>query len=252
MDEQLVDGQWIDGQWVREQSADEQWRVLTGQTSSVLDVVVDGQPFLLHREVLPHWYNLVHAAAESGFDLQIASAWRGFDRQCAIWNGKARGERTVLDAKGHPLDITLLSDDALLFAMLRWSAIPGCSRHHWGTDLDVYDAAAIAPDYVVKLTTDECIGCGPFAALHTWLDSALQEGHAGFFRPYATDRGGIAPERWHLSCHAIAARYEGLLDEKCLLDWIMAQDIALKERIHYHWRDIFSRYVLVADRACSP
>ncbi len=242
MDEQLVDGQWVD----------EPWQVLTGQTSSMLDVVTEGQPFLLHREALPYWRRLVHAAGEAGFDLQIASAWRGFERQCAIWNGKARGERPVLDAGGNPLDTTLLSDDALLFAMLRWSAIPGCSRHHWGTDLDVYDAAAMAPDYAVQLTTDECIGCGPFAALHTWLDSVLQDEHASFSRPYAVDRGGIAPERWHLSCHAIAARYEKLLDEKRLLDWIMAQDIALKDRIRYHWHDIFPRYVRVTGHACSP
>ena len=38
---------------------------------------------------------------------------------------------------------------------MRWSAIPGSSRHHWGTDLDVYDAAAVTPDYQVQLTPQE-------------------------------------------------------------------------------------------------
>jgi LAS superfamily LD-carboxypeptidase LdcB len=224
---------------------DEHWKTLTGQTSVALEPVAEGQPFSLHVGVLPHWNDLVTRARFAGFSLQIASAWRGFDRQLLIWNGKATGQRPVLDACGNPVDVTLLSNDELLFAMLRWSAVPGCSRHHWGTDVDVFDAAAVAQDYAVQLTTAECTGCGPFAALHSWLDDVLQEKGAVFFRPYAIDRGGIAPERWHLSCKPVAARYEALLDEGRLIDWIMTQDIALKERIYYHWHDIFHRYVLV-------
>lgn len=231
--------------------SDEDWKMLTGQSSANLAAVIEGQSFLLCRDVLPHWQNLVHSAFIAGFDLQIVSAWRGFDRQRLIWNGKATGQRPVLDEHGNPMDISVLSEDTLLFAMLRWSAIPGCSRHHWGTDLDVFDAAAVTSDYSVQLTTAECVECGPFAALHTWLDDELQKKDAAFFRPYVEDSGGIAPERWHLSCRAVAARYEALLDESKLIDWIMTQDIALKDRIHYHWHDIFHRYVLTADRACD-
>ncbi len=224
---------------------DKYWQALTGQTTDALTSVCEGQAFLLRKDVLPHWFALVEQARTAGFALQIASAWRGFDRQQLIWNGKANGQRAVLDERGNPIDITLLSEDELLFAMLRWSAIPGCSRHHWGTDLDVFDAAAVAQDYVVQLTTAECSDCGPFAAVHSWLDAALQEKDAVFFRPYAIDHGGIAPERWHLSCRPVAAQYEALLDENRLIDWIMTQDIALKERIYFHWHDIFHRYVLV-------
>ena len=32
-------------------------------------------------------------------------------------------------------------------AILLWSALPGASRHHWGTDFDVFDRAAVPPDY---------------------------------------------------------------------------------------------------------
>ncbi|HSC75842.1 MAG TPA: M15 family metallopeptidase [Pseudomonadales bacterium] len=224
---------------------DEYWQALTGQTSDALMPVCEKGAFLLHKDVSVHWSALAERARIAGFALQMASAWRGFERQLFIWNGKATGQRSVLDKHGHSMDITALSEDALLFAILRWSAIPGCSRHHWGTDFDVFDAAAVAPDYAVQLTNDECTGCGPFAALHTWLDGVLQEKEAVFFRPYTEDHGGIAPERWHLSCRPVAARYEALLDEGRLIDWIMTQDIALKERIYFHWHDIFHRYVLV-------
>lgn len=231
---------------------DKHWQTLTGQTSAVLGRVAEEQDFLLHAEVLPHWKHLAQQAQAAGFCLQIASAWRGFDRQQIIWNDKATGKRPVLDACGNPIAINQLSEDELLFAILRWSAIPGCSRHHWGTDIDVFDAAAVTQDYSVQLTTAECIDCGPFAPLHAWLDKTLQEKNAVFFRPYAEDRGGIAPERWHLSCRPVAARYEALLDEGRLIDWIMTQDIALKERIRFHWHDIFHRYVLIKndDETC--
>ncbi len=134
--------------------------------------------------------------------------------------------------------------DELLFAILRWSAIPGCSRHHWGTDIDVYDAASVTPDYSIQLTTAECTATGPFTAMHNWLDDALTGSQ--FFRPYTLDIGGIAPERWHLSYAPAAARYEQLLDETRLIDWIMSQDIALKHLIRTHWHTIFHRYVNVS------
>lgn len=221
------------------------WQVLTGLSRAPLVAVDTNAAHYLHQEVLLHWMNLAASAAAAGFDLQIASAWRGFERQQAIWNGKAAGQRPVLDAQGNALDIASLSEDELLFAMLRWSAIPGCSRHHWGTDVDVFDAAAVPADYRVQLTTEECVDSGVFANFHCWLDKKLQEPDAVFFRPYSRDNGGIAPERWHLSCKPIAACYEKLLDEKKLLDWLMTQDIALKNRIAAHWHEICQRYVCV-------
>lgn len=221
------------------------WQVMTGQSREPLLPVGESDSLFLHREVLPHWEHLVTCASAAGFNPQIASAWRGFERQQAIWNGKASGQRPVLDVRGNPLDIGRLSEDELLFSILRWSAIPGCSRHHWGTDLDVFDASAVTEDYRVQLTTEECVGNGVFADFHCWLDEKLQEPDAVFFRPYSRDNGGIAPERWHLSCKPVADRYERLLDEKQLLDWLMTRDIALKDRIALHWHEIFQRYVCV-------
>lgn len=222
---------------------DKQWAVLTGQDKSVLRPVTADAPLMLHVDVLPHWQALVAAARAAGFGLAIASAWRGFDRQLAIWNGKASGDRTVLDAAGLPLDIARLTPDELLFAILRWSAIPGCSRHHWGTDLDIYDRDAVPDGYCVQLVPDECTGCGPFAPMHAWLDNQLQRPDAVFYRPYAADCGGIAPEPWHLSCRPVADRFAALLDEERMLDWLMQQDIALKDRIRVHWHEIFHRFV---------
>jgi hypothetical protein len=44
------------------------------------------------------------AAAKEGIALEIASGFRGFERQMAIWNKKARGEALLLDAAEHPIE----------------------------------------------------------------------------------------------------------------------------------------------------
>ncbi|MCB9651596.1 MAG: M15 family metallopeptidase [Deltaproteobacteria bacterium] len=76
-----------------------------------------------------------------------------------------------------------------LRAILNWSALPGGSRHHWGTEMDVVDLAAVPPDYRVRLLPDEVAPGGPFHPLHQWLDENLER--FGFFRPYARLQGGM-------------------------------------------------------------
>ena len=93
----------------------------------------------LHQSIVEDFLNLQLAAKGAGFKLEIASSFRSFERQLKIWNTKAKGERDLLSPLGEKLDSTKLSPMEVLFAILRWSAIPGFSRHHWGTDLDIYD-----------------------------------------------------------------------------------------------------------------
>ncbi|MEM0953370.1 MAG: M15 family metallopeptidase [Pseudomonadota bacterium] len=157
---------------------------------------------------------LQQEAENAGFDLQIASAHRSFDRQRAIFNGKAAGERSVHDDDGAPVPIADLSTAAALQAILRFSALPGTSRHHWGTDLDVYDAAAMPAGYRVQLTPEEVADSGLFGPFHCWLDQRIASGSAqGFYRPYDVYRGGVSPERWHLSYAPEADVCQGLLSD---------------------------------------
>ena len=108
-------------------------------------------------------------AAEAGFELAIASSFRSFERQLAIWNGKAGGERPVHDDAGRPVPMDTLSPRDQLYAILRYSAIPGTSRHHWGSDLDIFDNAAVPVDYQVQLSPAEVAGGGVFDPLHCLL-----------------------------------------------------------------------------------
>ena len=199
----------------------------------------------LHPAAADAFRRLQARAAAAGFRLQAVSCHRGFDRQLAIWNAKAAGRRPVLDARGDALDRARCDDWTWAQAILRWSALPGASRHHWGTDLDVYDAAAVGPDYLVQLTPGEVESGGPFCALHDWLDRQIAARRAeGFFRPYATDRGGVAPERWHISYAPVAAECERQLTESALFTLLDAcPELALWPEVARHWPAVYSRFV---------
>ena len=58
----------------------------------------------LHAGVVQAVLQLREAAARVGIELTIVSSFRDFGRQTAIWNGKWRGERSLLDRAGQPLD----------------------------------------------------------------------------------------------------------------------------------------------------
>ena len=229
-------------------------RQLTGLDDSHL-VAVAGNHRLLPQVAAA--FNALQAdAAEAGFDLAIASSFRSFERQLAIFNGKATGTRPVHDDQGAQVDMTTLGARARLRAILRFSALPGTSRHHWGTDLDVYDAAAVDPGYQVQLSPLEVVAGGVFEPLHNWLDErmARDESH-GFFRPYAVDRGGVAPERWHLSFAPAANACAGQLDAGLLRAcWdASAEEVLLRDEIERDLEEILARFVTVpADWCPAP
>ncbi len=216
---------------------------LTGQDDSHL-VPADGE-FLLHPEVAAAFCQLQVQAKEAGFELSIASAHRSYERQLHIWNEKVRGARPVYDDAGNIVDIHALSAEQKLHAILRYSALPGTSRHHWGTDLDVYDASAVPQGYRVQLSLEEVAPGGPFDAMHRWLDECMAAGEAkGFFRPYSSDCGGIAPERWHLSYAPLAHQCQARLGETLVRScWQGSAAPLLHLEIEAQFSELFARYV---------
>jgi len=189
-------------------------------------------------------------ASQRGFELEIFSGFRDFDRQLGIWNRKASGQQAVLDNDAAPIDIGQLSQKELAFAILRWSALPGASRHHWGTDLDVFDAAAKPDGYEIELIPEEVNSGGMFGPLHDWLDERIAANTAfGFFRPYEWDQNGVAPERWHLSYSPVAKHNERLLSIDVIRDTVRLADIRLKGTVLENLDEIYERFVM---NICRP
>jgi LAS superfamily LD-carboxypeptidase LdcB len=187
------------------------------------------------------------SAAEAGFDLAIASGFRSFERQLLIWNAKVSGQRPVHDDAGGLLSMPELAPQQQLQAILRFSALPGASRHHWGSDLDIYDKAAMPAGYQLQLTAEEVADDGLFGAMHRWLDEQISnDTAAGFYRPYAGDTGGVAPERWHLSFAPLSREYEQALNPQCLRSALESSDLLHLELVLSQLPAIYQRYVVVA------
>ena len=226
---------------------------LTGVEETHLVTLPDGHR--LQSEAAEAFSALQADARQAGFELAIASSFRSFDRQLAIWNAKADGSRPVHDDHGEALDLTVLPPAKKLRAILRFSAMPGSSRHHWGSDLDVFDAGAVPGDYRVQLSPVEVAPGGVFDPLHRWLDQRMSAGEShGFFRPYAVDRGGVAPERWHLSYAPLALACTVDFTASALLaSWdTLAGDrtLLLREQLQADLPALFERYVQVPAGWC--
>lgn len=226
-------------------------RQLTGREESHLISLDSGHQ--LQRPVAAAFEALQGEAKTAGFDLQIASAFRSFDRQRTIWNGKASGSRPVHDDSGRPLALADLSSSEQLHAIMRFSALPGTSRHHWGSDLDVFDAGALPPDYRLQLSPEEVAKGGIFDPLHSWLDEKMVGDQCrGFFRPYAIDRGGVAPERWHLSYAPVACECAALADRVLLESVLACGQIDLWVQVREEFDQLFQRYISVPTNWCPP
>lgn len=215
-------------------------RLLVGQDEDVM-VSVPGQQVRVHREVLPALLALQAEAAREGFMLEVGSGFRSFARQLLIWNAKARGERPVLDALERPLQLAALTPLERVHAILRWSALPGASRHHWGTDLDVFDRAALPAGAAFEMRAEESAPGGPFAPLHAWLDANLHR--FGFFRPYAEERGGVSPERWHLSYAPLSLPLQRAHSAARCERALRGAEVELAEVVLPNLHSLYARYV---------
>ena len=184
-----------------------------------------------------------YAASIEGIDLQIASAYRSFSRQLKIWQSKWRGELPLYDIKGQLLEHSVLQDSEKMHAILTWSALPGASRHHWGSDLDVYDKRAIqASGAKLQLLSAEYEQDGPCYELNLWLSANAAD--YGFSRPFAQYKGGVAAEAWHLSYHPVANEIYHAQDLSRLKTLIEDTDMLGKETVLAQFAMLFKRYIL--------
>jgi len=195
----------------------------------------------VHSAVVEPLTLLAQEAAKKGFQLKVISGFRDFDRQLQIWNAKALGQRPVLGIDEKPLNLSEMVDAEKVFALLNWSALPGASRHHWGTDVDVYDASVVPLDYAVQLTSAEAKTV--FGLFHDWLSQYVVEGRSGFYRPYFQSAGSVAEELWHLSYKPLASPVAEALSETALRVKIESADIQLKSAILENLSEIYARYI---------
>jgi len=185
---------------------------------------------MLKPETTVAFEKLCAEAKKRGFNPKIESGYRSFERQLLIWNEKVLGKRKILDKNGKPVSAVGLSEQELMKAILLWSALPGTSRHEWGTDIDVIDAAAVPEDYKAELTEEESFGV--FGEFHKWLSLQIESGNSfGFRRVFLRGIGNVQPEPWHLSYSPIAREFERDFMVKKLVERLCENEILLLPQI---------------------
>ncbi len=219
---------------------------LTGRASTHVREVPELR-CLLHPLAAAALQAMRAAAALAGIDLVPVSGFRDFARQLAIWNEKFSGARPLLDRAGEPLAADALDEAGRVAAILVWSALPGASRHHWGSDCDLIDRAALSAGAAVELLGKHYGAGGCYAALAAWL-----KGHAhdyGFFLPYDIDRGGVQPEPWHYSFAPIAVPAQAALRPELLRAALADSALRGWGSVSAELPRIFERYVSAVSSA---
>lgn len=146
---------------------------------------------LLRKETYEAFKKMHVAALKDGVKLSILSATRNFKIQKTIWEAKWLGARKI--ENGKDASKTYPDPKTRALQILKFSSMPGTSRHHWGTDIDINN---LNNSYFKK---------GKGLKEYKWLQN-----HAagfGFCQPYTEGRPhGYQEERWHWSYLPIAKK----------------------------------------------
>ncbi len=140
----------------------------------------------LRKETFNAFLKMKAIAFKDGIELKIASATRNFDEQKQMWDDEWSGVKLM---HGQNLAKDFPDGFDRFKKKLEYMAVPGTSRHHWGTDMDINGA------YPQYFETEK--GAKEYA----WLvKNAAAFGFCQTYRDRGIDRRtGYNEEKWHWS-----------------------------------------------------
>ncbi|WP_435047824.1 M15 family metallopeptidase [Formosa sp. S-31] len=137
----------------------------------------------LQQEVYSAFLNMQAAALKDSVQFIIVSGTRNFEEQKGIWERKWKANDNL-----SPVDRAK--------KILEYSSMPGTSRHHWGTDMDLNNLS------------NSYFESGEGLKLYNWL---LEHANSfGFYQVYTSKtngRTGYNEEKWHWSYLPLASKY---------------------------------------------
>jgi len=147
----------------------------------------------LRKETYDAFIQMYEAAKQEGVPLLIISATRNFERQKQIWEAKWTGAQLV---GGEDISKTIKTPVERALKILEYSSMPGSSRHHWGTDIDLNNLSES------HFQTPEG------RKMYEWLrEHAAEYGFCQPYSPQGKDRpNGYHEEKWHWSYMPIAKK----------------------------------------------
>ncbi len=169
--------------------------------TKVASKYTDKSDIYLRKDTYDAFERMAAAAKQAGLDLHIVSATRNFDVQKSIWEAKWNGQQKV---GGQNISKTIPDPKQRALKILEYSSMPGSSRHHWGTDMDLN---ALDNAYFDK---------GTGKKLYDWLQAnAAAYGFCQVYTKKGKDRpNGYHEERWHWSYMPLASQFLRQYDQK--------------------------------------
>ncbi len=145
-----------------------------------------GKDINLRKEAYDAFLAMRKAAYNDGIEIKIASSYRNFNRQQEIWERKY----ITYTNKG-------LSPAKAIDKIIEYSTIPGTSRHHWGTEIDIIQGRRKTKLGLLNPKNFE--EGGAFHELYQWMDKNAST--YGFYIVYTKNkrRKGFKYEPWHYS-----------------------------------------------------
>ena len=151
---------------------------------------------LLEKETYSAFIKMKDAAEKDGIIIKLVSGFRDFNRQQMIWNNKYKKFTNEFSLDG----------PTAIKEIIRFSTIPGTSRHHWGTEIDIIDKNfENEKDLLISKKYEEG---GIFNSLKKWMDKNSKR--FGFYIVYDDDsnRPGFEYEPWHYTYKPISDLYQ--------------------------------------------
>lgn len=187
------------------------------------DLKLIGSHNKLQPAVYTAFLEMKKAALKEGVSIEIVSAYRSFEEQKVIWNRKYN----KYVSKG-------MSPLQAIEKIVEYSTIPGTSRHHWGTEIDIIDGSKTTlGNYLVEKNFSKG---GAYEKLKKWMDVNAEK--FGFYIVYTNNvnRKGFKYEPWHYS-------YK-LLSFSCLKEFLNIDLLYLKHIVDINGNEYLSNEYL--------
>lgn len=167
---------------------------LTGQVTLTVDsdlllgekeITTTTKEFSLLPQAALAFKEMQTAAKKDSIDLKVVSSFRSYAAQKSIWNRKFK--RFTKEG---------LTGPEAIKKIIEYSTLPGTSRHHWGTEVDLIDGSKkVEGDVLLEKHFQQ----GLYQKLHRWLQKNANR--YGFEIVYTKDslRKGFLYEPWHYS-----------------------------------------------------
>ncbi|HUO56554.1 MAG TPA: D-alanyl-D-alanine carboxypeptidase family protein [bacterium] len=187
------------------------------------------------KDVMEAYWAMKAEAARAGWRLILVSGYRSFYSQRRVWNNYDKPLLANSD----------LSQKARVRSIMSVVSVPGLSRHHWGTELDISEETLRGRLLKINKDTPKKV-----IDFYAWMEENAPR--FGFCKVYLGIKGAVVDEPWHWSYFPFSKFYaRQFMDIK---DFKPIMDIKVDE-VDYLMRNfpkILKRETQSTNPECAP